>query len=87
MVRNFFITLIVIISSGCGTIASNGLTPYSGVRFDIRVVDLAIFPTSRVKVTKKAMVWAILDLPFSAAFDTLILPCTLCNWLDYHLMN
>ncbi|OPZ74324.1 MAG: hypothetical protein BWY82_00753 [Verrucomicrobia bacterium ADurb.Bin474] len=74
---------IAIFLSGCASIlmrneCSSGVAPpYIGTREDIKMIRGTEFWTM---FWPASAVWGVLDIPFSTAFDTVLLPFDAINW-------
>lgn len=74
---------LVCLLGGCGTIFDAGTTGpriYGGLRTDVETIRGGA-PGSHLEATPLLRVASALDLPFSLAADTLILPYTIFNEL------
>jgi uncharacterized protein YceK len=78
--------LVLMTSSGCGTIITNAHKPYSGTQFNIAVIAVwsaggLDIGSGRLDISGFAAMLSLIDFPMSFVMDTVLLPISALNMI------
>ncbi|OQX54538.1 MAG: hypothetical protein B5M48_00285 [Candidatus Omnitrophica bacterium 4484_213] len=89
-----FLLIILFFLSGCASLSTRfdrawqekGRIVYPGVREDVKIATGKSITAGKPTILMRS-IWALIDLPFSFAFDTFFLFPDLCAIIDSKLEN